>query len=54
MNSETVLAGTERLTTMTKWGDDNAGDWADVADEVEAEVFIKRRFDRICLRDQEE
>jgi hypothetical protein len=34
--------------------DHNAGDWCDVADEIEVELLIKRRVHRVRRMDQEE
>jgi hypothetical protein len=33
---------------------DDARDWRDVADEIEAELFVERRIDRMCAADQEQ
>src|SRR5215472_12413478 len=45
MNSGTVLAGKDGLTTITNG---KARDWRDVTDEVEIELVVERRID--CVR----
>ena len=47
MNSGTVLAGTDGLTTMTIRLADDARDRRDVANEIEIELFVERRVDRV-------
>ena len=54
MNSGTVLAGTDGLTTMTKGHADDARDRRDVADEIEIELVVERRVDRVRRIDQEQ
>ena len=54
MNSGTVLAGTDGLTTMTIGHADDARDRRDVADEIEIELVVERRVDRVGRTDQEE
>src|SRR5947209_8288015 len=33
---------------------DDAGDWSDVADEIEVGLVVERRIDGVCLIDQEQ
>ena len=47
MNSGTVLAGTDGLTTMTSGARHDARDRRDVADEIEIELVVERRVDRV-------
>src|SRR5215471_10501309 len=43
-----------RIDGHDKWEVDDARDRRDVADEIETEVFVKRRIDRIGRRGQQE
>ena len=54
MNSGTVLAGTDGFTTMTMGHSDDARDRRDVADEIEVELVVERRVDRVRRTDQEQ
>ena len=53
MNSGTVLAGTDGFTTMTLGTRQDARDWRDVADEIEIELVVERRVDRVVRTDHE-
>src|SRR5215510_11407586 len=53
MNSGIVLAGTDGLTTMTVGHAHDACDRRDVADDIEIELFIQRRVDRVRRGHQE-
>src|SRR4029450_6510930 len=33
---------------------DDAGDWRDVAEKIEIELFVRRSIDRVCRSDEEE
>ena len=54
MNSGTVLAGTDGLTTITRGCADDGCDRRDVADEIEIEFVVERRVDRVAATDQEQ
>ena len=54
MNSGTVLAGNDGCTTMTLGDADDAGDRRDVADEIEIELVVERRVDRVRRTDQQQ
>ena len=54
MNSGTVLAGTDGFTTMTLGTRHDARDRRDVADEIEIELVVERRVDRVRRTDQKE
>ena len=53
MNSGIVLAGNDGFTTMT-FGTYDAGDRRDVVDEIEIQLFVERRIDRVRRHDQEQ
>ena len=54
MNSGTVLAGNDGLTSMTKGAADDARDRRDVADEIEMKVVIERRIDSVRCSNHKE
>ena len=54
MNSGTVLAGNDGFTTMTMGHAHDAGDRRDVADEIEIELVVERRVDRVARADQQQ
>ena len=53
MNSGTVLAGTDGVHHQDVGKADEARNRRHVADEIEAELFVERRVDRVRRSDQE-
>ena len=54
MNSGTVLAGNDGLHHHDVWHAADARDRRDVADEIEIELVVERRVDRVVASDQKE
>src|SRR5215467_8880207 len=54
MSSGTVFAGTDGFTAMTLGARMMPRDRRDVADEIEVELFVQRRVDRVVPPDHEQ